>query len=175
MGYAGDRRRARGQAIPGWGMLLIGLVIGLFIAFLVYLDRLPEQRAAGARGERQAAKAPRVEPRFEFYSILPELEVVVPDILADKPREAPGPAQAPGEAAVYYLQAGSFKSSEEADRMKANLVLLGLDVVVQTVSVNDVRWHRVRVGPLSTEQALRQARAQLLEHNIDFMLLKTGG
>ncbi len=168
------RRRDSGQVIPGWGMLLIGLVIGLFIAFLVYLDRLDTPSATPTQAE---AQEPAVKPRFEFYSILPELEIVVPDILENVVPENAATAQ--GEASdpqpVYYLQAGSFKSGSEADRMKANLTLLGLDVVVQSVTVNKVEWHRVRVGPLQSAQALRQARERLRDNDIEFMLLKTGG
>lgn len=167
-------RHAGGQAIPGWGMLLIGLVIGLFIAFLVYLDRLDTAPAAAPQAE---AAEPSVKPRFEFYSILPELEIVVPDILEDVVPETAvaSDPEASEVQPVYYLQAGSFKSGTEADRMKANLALLGLDVVVQSVTVNKVEWHRVRVGPLHSAQALRQARERLRDNDIEFMLLKTGG
>lgn len=165
---------ARGQAIPGWGMLLIGLIIGLFIAFLVYLDRLDTTPVAQQEAERAAE--PAVKPRFEFYSILPELEIVVPDILDNGESTAPAAGGEPDdERPAYYLQAGSFKSGTEADRMKASLALLGLDVVVQSVTVNEVEWHRVRVGPLLNAQALRQARERLLDNGIEFMLLKTGG
>ncbi len=170
------REQVSGQAVPGWGMLLIGLVIGLFVAFLVYLDRLDVAPPGEGSSEAQAA-GPSVKPRFEFYSILPELEVVIPDILDSGGRETPAASSAtPGEEApVYFLQAGSFKRNEEADRMKANLALLGLQVVVQSVTVNDTRWHRVRVGPLTSQQALREARGRLRENDIDFMVLKTGG
>ena len=167
-------RRVGGQVIPGWGMLLIGLVIGLFIAFLVYLDRLDTVPAASPQAE---AAEPAVKPRFEFYSILPELEIVVPDILEDVVPETAvrSDPEATEPQPVYYLQAGSFKNGTEADRMKANLALLGLDVVVQSVTVNKVEWHRVRVGPLHSTQALRQARERLRDNDIEFMLLKTGG
>ncbi len=168
------RRHHSGQAIPGWGMLLIGLVIGLFIAFLVYLDRLDTQPVAEQHTE---TAQPAVKPRFEFYSILPELEIVVPDILENVVTDSP--ATQGGDAAedqpTYFLQAGSFKSGSEADRMKANLALLGLDVVVQSVTVNKVEWHRVRVGTLQSAQALREARERLRDNDIEFMLLKTGG
>jgi len=156
-------------------MLLIGLIIGLFIAFLVYLDRLDATPVA--KQEAEDTGKPAVKPRFEFYSILPELEIVIPDILDSVVPESRSTqdGQDNGGATVYFLQAGSFKSGEEADRMKATLSLLGLDVVIQSVTVNDVEWHRVRVGPLRTAQALRAARDRLRQNDIEFMLLKTGG
>lgn len=165
--------RVQGQVIPGWGMLLIGLIIGLFIAFLVYLDRLDATPVAKQQAEETGK--PAVKPRFEFYSILPELEIVVPDILDSVvPDRSTQEGTDDGDATVYFLQAGSFKNGDEADRMKATLSLLGLDVVIQSVTVNDVEWHRVRVGPLQTAQALRAARDRLRQNDIEFMLLKTG-
>ena len=105
--------------------------------------------------------------------ILPELEVVIPDVLnPESLLEKPRKSEQNG-GTIYYLQAGSFKSTAEADRMKASLLLLGLDVTVQSVNVNNVRWHRVRVGPLTDARQLKEARRRLLEANIDFMLLKT--
>ena len=90
-------------------------------------------------------------------------------------RSSPQSTDDAGTEPTYYLQAGSFKNGGEADRMKAHLALLGLDVVVQSVTVNKVEWHRVRVGPLHSAQALRQARERLRANDIEFMLLKTGG
>lgn len=174
-----SRGANQGSALPGWGMLVIGLIIGLFVAFLVYLDRLDEDGSIRATQKPQQQETNKEKPRFEFYSILPELEVVVPDAFKktqellsniDKPNTENNTAKI-----IYYLQAGSFKNATEADRMKANLSLLGLSVVVQSVTVNETAWHRVRVGPLSDTQTLDNARQRLLENKIEFILLKTKG
>ena len=184
--------------LPAWAMLSAGVLLGLFIAFLVYLADLPpasdlgEVKLPKLGAEPAPEPAPKPakpsepaappKPRFEFYSILPELEVVVPEPepLATPPTagspEAPRPAPAevsPGQ--TYYLQAGSFRNTAEADRMKASLTLLGLDVVVQTVSVDGTRWHRVRVGPYRDSQSLNQARRRLHDNRIEYMTLKASG
>lgn len=186
MGRATARRQTgSGQGLPGWAMLAIGLIIGLFVAFLVYLDDLEQPPSAavesGGEGDRSVAgdddtEAPGDKPKFEFYSILPDLEVIVPD--------APPPADdaEPGADAnistetdpdgTYFLQVGSFQESDQADRMKAEVSLLGLDVEVQTVTVSGSRWHRVRIGPYSDPKNLGAAQRRLRENDIDYLVLR---
>lgn len=186
MGRARHKRQTgAGQGLPGWAMLTIGLIIGLFVAFLVYLDDLDAPPSAAVESGDTGDDERRVagtgspgedKPRFEFYSILPDLEVIVPD--APAPEERPGDA---GEDAVsteidpegtYYLQVGSFQKAEQADRMKAQVLLLGLDVDIETVTVNGERWHRVRIGPYADQAKLGAAQRRLRENEIDYLVLR---
>lgn len=186
MGRAKSRRQTgSSQGLPGWAMLLIGLIIGLFVAFLVYLDDLdapPSAAVDEGTGERSVAGEEIDEedrPRFEFYSILPDLEVIVPD--------APAPEESEGEEpdedvsteidpeGSYFLQVGSFQKAEQADRMKASILLLGLDVDIQTVNVGGERWHRVRIGPYADQAKLAAAQRRLRENDIDYLVLRQKG
>lgn len=203
MGQAKRNRRQRGAAkgVPGWAMLTIGLIIGLFVAFLVYLDDLDQPPNATARApevseptEPSGAEDPEAQeekgPRFEFYSILPELEVVVPEFgPAQSEGGEPTPAapsedttadseSSPDDGAIdqdnrrYFLQAGSFQKPEQADQLKAEISLLGLDVAIQDVEVNGERWHRVRVGPFSQRDALQSAQERLRANEIDYLMMR---
>lgn len=197
------RRRARqggaSNGLPGWAMLTIGLIIGLFVAFLVYLDDLQEPPAASVQSSAEGAGSGQPvagedgggddapgKPKFEFYSILPDLEVVVPD--QPDPRDQPDDGAPAGEGddtaprdstepavdgdGTFYLQAGSFQESGQADSMKARIALLGLDVSIQSVTINGQRWHRVRVGPYETRSSLRSAQQRLRDNEIDFLVLR---
>ncbi|MGB0712064.1 MAG: SPOR domain-containing protein [Gammaproteobacteria bacterium] len=102
--------------------------------------------------------------RFEFYRLLREYEVEVPP--PPKPRpEAPAarvsdPTTDPRELArekrlaerpregIYALQAGSFRTREQAETLRAELALLGLEAAISDTRAADGRnWFRVRVGP----------------------------
>ncbi len=188
------RQGGSSGGLPGWAMLTIGLIIGLFVAFLVYLDDMDQPPNAAVQSEDtdpQAAsdstegEAESDGPRFEFYSILPELEVVVPEFGGgsgaevegddtDTSESAPAPASDGGR---YYLQAGSFREAAQADRMKAEIALIGLDVSVQDVQVNGEQWHRVRVGPYSGQPELQAAQERLRNNEIEFLVMreKTSG
>lgn len=181
------RRRRRKQGAPGWAWLLAGLVIGLFAAFLVYLKSASEQAAdrevaiemplpeeseprEPVRPDAPAIPPPR-KPRFDFYTILPEMEVLIQEReITGKPREGVKQVEKPG---TYILQVGSFREAAKADELKARLALLGFESSVQTVTINEREtWHRVRVGPFRELSELNSARAQLKAKDIDAVLLK---
>lgn len=110
-------------------------------------------------------------PVYDFYTVLPESE----EQLASTERtENPVKVIRTQEVSVeaYLLQAGSFRSRADADRMRANLLMSGLDPTIIEVKIaNDELWYRVQVGPYHTEAALKQAEAQLAEHNIEALKL----
>lgn len=180
----GAARRRQG----GWLSFLVGLVLGLLIAFVVYLEFLvprmregglaPPGRGVGAADDSKKAEAPATsnKPSFDFYAILPDEEVKVPewDLKAPAPAEPP-PAKLrrPSGTGVYMIQIASFQRLEEADRAKARLALIGIAATIQRVVINgtDV-WFRVRVGPFDDAGAMEGVRARLAENNINFMLVR---
>ncbi len=178
--------RGRRKPAPPWIWAITGLSAGLLVAFLVFLQMRPKPAPAvpqalsvpPTRDSHKAppatprAAAPPPRPRFDFYNLLPEMEVVVPDEQIQGEPLQPGVKQveAPG---TYLLQAGSFRSRQQADQLRAKLALLGLETNVQTVSVdNSQTWHRVRVGPFSNLQELNDARALLLKNGVDAILIR---
>lgn len=183
------RRRKPQSQVPGWVWLFTGCVLGAFITFLVYLADLP----GAAEGERSAPAEvvaaldldlePEQEtrgipkPRFDFYKLLKESEVIVP---ATRPEQAsdngpdltvePTPTLAQEE---FILQVGSFRRTEEADRLRAQLLLLNLDAYTEQVTLqNDQTWHRVLVGPFNNQSRLASARATLVSNDYNALVLK---
>ena len=179
-------RNGKKMPLPGWIWLTTGLLIGLFVAFLVYLkDNFQTTTSAApaissnktdareVRKQKQADElpSPPTRTKFDFYTILPEMEVAVPDEDIDAQTAKPDATSAkPG---TYILQAGAFKKSEQAERMKASLALIGIEASVQTVTVdNKQTWHRVRIGPYRDLQQLNQVRSRLRENKINAILLR---
>jgi len=113
------------------------------------------------------------KPKFDFYQMLPNFEVVIPE--QDKEVRRSGEVakvEAPG---TYVLQAGSFRNSADADRLRAQLALAGMESSVQTVTIDrDQTWHRVRIGPLSNLEQLNAARKRLAENNIQALVIRVG-
>jgi cell division protein FtsN len=160
--------------VPGWVWLFTGIVTGVFIGFLVFLADMPSERKATKPAMVQAPSKPEPEPdnsatnstRFDFYTLLPEREVIVPE-------EQSQPATDNKPEVIYYLQAGSFKSAEDADRLRARLILMGMDAKVEAVSgKGSGTWHRVQVGPFSSRSKLSKARNQLISEGIETLLLR---
>lgn len=187
------RGRPPRRPVPGWLWLLAGLAIGLFAAFLVYLHgRGPSVHAAAQatttlRAPPPANDAPRdtrdvrkktvpvipppPKPKFDFYTILPEMEVTVPEQdITGTPKHGLPQVNAPG---TYVLQAGSFRTSRQADRLKARLIRLGIPAQVQTVTLgNGETWHRVQIGPYTDLNKLNNVRARLRQNHINAVLLR---
>ena len=184
-------RRRKKPAVSPWMGILTGLLIGLFVAFLVYIkmqaktqppqvvvkETLPAQPAPESVQEKDAPASKPPEPRFDFYTLLPEMEVVVPEQqIRGKPEQGVRQVERPG---TYYLQVGSFKNSEQADRLKAELAMMGFETVIQKVTIDNNQttetWHRVRVGPYSELEVLNQARGKLKASGIESSLVRIKG
>ena len=73
----------------------------------------------------------------------------------------------------YVLQVGSFRDFSSADQVKAQLALLGIFADIQRVMLNeqDIR-HRVRLGPYTSVNEMRDVRRKLRDNNIEFMLIE---
>lgn len=174
------------RPMPGWVWMLGGLLIGLFVALLVYLKddlRQVGERATPAPvvdksrfAPKQTAKqkpAEKVEkaenkPRFDFYNLLPEMEVFIPpqEVATERDKKD-------AEAITYYLQAGSFRHMADADRMRAQLALVNIESHIQRVTINDSQtWYRVRVGPFQSARKMDKVRNRLREQSVDPIVLK---
>lgn len=112
------------------------------------------------------------KPRYDFFTVLPEMEVIVPEEELNV-RSQPDAASAAGNGSTeYLLQVGSFQRSGDAEEMKARLALLGIVAKVQSVTVNDATWHRVRIGPVAGARAADDLRRQLTENGIDSLVMQ---
>ncbi|MES9992396.1 MAG: SPOR domain-containing protein [Candidatus Thiodiazotropha sp.] len=164
-----------------------GLVTGAFLMGVIWLKLgpglstnkvpgIPTPRADTS--EQQQREAPR--PTFEFYTILPEMEVVIPDEEIVTPaRDSETKPTQPTETAPnrtqesYVLQMGSFRKHQDADRLKAKLALIGIEAEIQRVSINNRdTYHRVRSGPYRTQSQLNAVRQLARENNINSLVIK---
>jgi len=112
------------------------------------------------------------EPQFDFYTILPEAEVSIPDH-PQPPKDAAAVAVAKAEQKQYILQAGSFGELAQADRQKALLAMLGIEAKIETLSVDGGKTrHRLLIGPFSDIVQLKAIEQQLLQNNIKTLPLE---
>lgn len=173
-----------------------GLLIGLFVALLVYINENTSASNKSRFGEtvsnlfnqtaqdvREVSKQKQnvpskpsdntdsKKPRFDFYTILPELEIAIPeqDLLQLEKQPVTTTPQVSGN---YILQVGSFKQSEQADQLKARLALQGVEATIQSVAINSDTWHRVRIGPINDLATLNQVRKRLQKNGIASIVVK---
>lgn len=173
--------RSTPKRAPFWVLLLTGYLLGAMTVGLLWLKAPlgdqdgwigvePElgERTPAARqetgGETAPARAIR-KPHFDFYTMLPAMEVVIPEEELDETppaAAAAAAAQPPAPGPLHLLQVGSFRKQPDAERLKAQLALLGYSSHIQkTKGPQDAVWYRVRTTPFETVAALRQARRRL--------------
>jgi cell division protein FtsN len=170
-----------------WREFAVGLAVGLSLSLFVliwqnYREKHPATVAADVpkpepRADKPGAAAGDAEEgakNYDFYDMLPKFEVVVPE----KDREVasdrggtPANIERPG---VYVLQAGSYRHQAEADRIRAQLKLTGIDANVQRVAVDEDVWHRVRIGPITDLTELNRLRARLRAADLDALVIRVG-
>ncbi|MDQ2076521.1 SPOR domain-containing protein [Marinimicrobium sp. ABcell2] len=152
--------------------------------FLVYLADLPEQTSQTVESAPVAQHKPEPEtrtiskPRFDFYKLLKESEVIVPATEPEPQQREAAPEQQTAEPRLqdreeFILQVGSFRRNDEADRLRAQLLLLNLEAYTEQVTLNnDQIWHRVLVGPFNNQSRLASARATLVSNEYNALVLK---
>ena len=184
----GGRRSASKSSISPLVAMLFGLAVGLSVAAAVYMkdrrddgaesQKKPEpaslQSELDEDGESPAAEATadkKKEPRFTFYDLLPNFEVVTQDA-EEEPVESAATPQAVVEPGVYVLQAGSFSTSTDADKRRAELALQGIESHIQRVKINERNYHRVLIGPVDDLDELNVLRSRLHAAKIDVLRIR---
>ncbi|VXB21548.1 Cell division protein [Pseudomonas sp. 8AS] len=203
------------KPVPGWVWLACGLVIGGFMVFLFSLEPgrdgikrdKPEQASprtaqAGEPAKAPSAKPEAAKPKYDFYTLLPESEVIVPpEALPTEKQAAESKPVTPEEAAkidaaraeallngqtpppppvvakapattLFFLQAGSFRKQDDADKVRAQIILLGQNVQVESGTVREETWYRVLVGPYANREQLASAQKQLAGSGFSNLLLQ---
>jgi cell division protein FtsN len=131
--------------------------------------RAPSDPDAAANGTASATQG----EKYDFYEMLPNFEVVVPEKDKDVKRDLPAAAKVDKQG-IYVLQAGSYRNEADADRVRAQLSMQGIDAKVQRVAVDADVWHRVRIGPITNLDELNKLRKQLQAADVDALVIRVG-
>lgn len=170
------------KPLPGWLILLAIILVSSFGYGLYYIKNAPTPSSENTTLEQVVKQATKAAPtavekasnsdgnketRFEFYTLLPEQESVLPPV-SERPKIV--------EAAPnvhYMLQAGAFKQQADAERRRAELILNGYDASLEpTKYKNGQTWYRLLIGPFTSQSKLAKARSDLLQNNIETLVIK---
>ncbi|MDO4636432.1 MAG: SPOR domain-containing protein [Lautropia sp.] len=144
---------------------------------------VPEPRAVGAQpgaqlpdpnqGASRQQVMPQPDPRT---TTVQSQSVSTVDVTQDGDAQNPQLAEQPAQPAMvgggYLLQAGSFRRMADAERLKGNLALRGLEARVESGNVNGQTVYRVRIGPYPSLQDTDQVRADLADEGIEAAVVR---
>ena len=173
---AAPNRRAsapKGKQVPAWLWFVVGTIFGAFAMSLVFTLNTPklnpDTAAEPVKSAQSESKTPK--PRFDFYKLLQESEQIVP--ATETIGEAEKTPENPASNIEYILQVGSFPNQPEADKLRAQLILLNLDAHIESVEIHKGEiWHRVVVGPFGSQEKLASARSSLVANQYTALVLK---
>jgi len=152
-------------------LVLAGMVFGLYTLTSVKPEAVTKPTAASSKKlapTPQKVSKPSKE-EYDFYSMLPESEVITPKVEEYSSKKADAAAQ----NYAYLLQAGSFRSAAEADKLRAKLLLDGLNVQTSKITnQNGSIWYRVMVGPFTSRSKLNSAQDVLANANTESLVIK---
>jgi cell division protein FtsN len=173
---------------PAWLMFVTGLGLGLFVAALIFLNAnedlnlgsglksLLQPRASAAKDAgtikrpQQATALPKLaQPKFDFYTVLPEIESVLPNGTQEYL-----PNQNSADKDInYVLQAASYARFTDARKLKDKLWRNGLTARIEKISIEHRgAYYRVRLGPYDRLDNLDRDNKKLVTLGIYAMRLK---
>lgn len=196
--FRGGERRSW----PAWIWLALGTAFGVILSVVVlYGGKLPTLRGKNLPQPNPDATAPKeseqaladdakkaapAKSNFDFYSVLPEKEVVIPDAeLSAKAKAEQARAQQQAQAAAaagttaaiapatgaggghYMLQVVATGDARAADEFKARLAMLGFAAKVYTSTSDGKTINRVRLGPYASASETEAAKKSLAENSIN--------
>lgn len=172
----------RGTTLVGF---IAGLVLGLAIAVAValFITNAPvpfvnKVRPAGESVNPTAAGGQLPDPNKSLYTQAPA-KAATPEPAkidpATDPKAAPPVEKGnvfPAEDSRFLLQAGAFRTTEDADSMRARLALLGFDAKIFPREQDGTTLYRVRLGPYGNLEDVNRIRKTMAENGIDVQLVR---
>jgi len=186
-------------------ILALGLLVGFVIGFVMLLSRLPVDSSLSDYQPTQVlGYENQRNQNYDFYTVLPDqaggnlpVQEVAPSqqatVIKPATRVVPGsvqntqvrnlaaesyaeiPASSIGQES-YYLQAGSYHSAPDAERMRAAVLMLGFEAfIVKRQDASGAVGHRVRIGPFFDQNQLTEAKKRLRRGNVPYDIIRVTG
>ena len=174
----------RGGTLLGF---ILGLVLGLGIAVAValYITNAPVPFVSKVKPASESVTPDTAgDPNKPLYAPAPGTKggapaAAVPKVdAATDPKAAPPPAEkgptppVADDGSRFLLQAGAFRSHDEADAMRARLALLGFDSKIFPLEKDGTTLYRVRLGPYGNLEDINRIRKTMAENGIDVQLIR---
>lgn len=200
---AATEKKESDAAATKFIVLCLGLLIGFVVGFVLLLSSLPVENGLADYDAYSSDSETASSSQFDFYKLLPN-KVIRPDpppvavsksaqsdLIQPATRVVPANAQIVdpkyrevqakygGEQGLdqrYFLQAGKFQNHEQAQSMRAQVLLLGLEAFIVTRQEADGSTaHRVRVGPYFDQNILTEAKKRLSRGGINYEIVRVTG
>ncbi|RCU45121.1 sporulation protein [Corallincola holothuriorum] len=152
---------------PYFAMVIAVALVGAFGYLLMQLNGTAETQPAPVaettkpkvttRPQSQLKETPLPPPPAEDWQYIEELENK--EVVVDVP--PPEPSQGP-----YQMQCASFRSSAQAESMKAKIAFQGKEAMVRRAEGKSGTWYKVVLGPYEQKRSAEKDRHILARSGI---------
>ena len=185
----GASRKSTQSSSMHWPTFIAGILAGVVLSaggMYIYASGMKMSLGAGIKNlvksraesvdvveSKDTKQADDPKPIFDFYTVLPEYETVVDE--KQFIHDVQKPAKKQEKESTYILQAASYSSFKDADKLKAKLALNGLTSRIEKISVDGKgQFYRVRLGPYSSTKTKKDVVKRLGALGIKPLHLKVG-
>ena len=171
---------------------ILGMLTGIMLTLLFHHQLPSLVQFAKNKSPATAKKTTTVKPEksktpeFDFYSMLPKNQYPTPTATVEtapsisekekitQQQPKTNLSSMKKMATLYYLQAAAFKNAQDADQMKAQLILAGYDVSIKTTikDKNNDALHRVYVGPYPNKKRAIIIQKRLKAAHVNTILVR---
>ena len=150
------------------------VIVILFSLGLYALNQLESEKTSRtaepskSTTDTKELSLPSNEDDYTFYSRLKDFEVVV------NKESSYESSRSANEKFIYLIQVGSFKTKAQAEMLRVELTLLGLEPNIDSSeNASGNTWHRVRLGPFTSRGSMTAARSTIISNNLEAMVMKS--
>jgi cell division protein FtsN len=180
--------------------LFVGILVGLIISGVFYIKgqhnaataaptekqttlkhkvvKTPVVDEALPQKQEQPASTQNLQTQFDFYNVLPnktqatQTQTTQPQKTVEASAPASSSTPNSNSNSNYVVQIATLSKPNDADQLKAQLLLLGFDVNVTPVQKNGQTLQRVWLGPFTNKSDATATQKQLKQNQITSNLLK---
>ena len=186
----GAARKSGPSTAVRWPTFIAGTMAGIVLSLggmYIYASGMKMTLGAGIKNlvesravspdvvaSKNTKKSDDPKPVFDFYTVLPEYETVVDEkqFIHDVQKTV----KKQEKESTYILQAASYSSFKDADKLKAKLALNGLSSKIEKITVDGKgQFYRVRLGPYSSTKTKKDVVKRLGSLGIKPLHLKVDG
>lgn len=120
-------------------------------------DLAPAAEGAGGQGSPSAGALP------------PALTPSAPT----GPGVTPGVSGQAASVSQFFLQVAAFKSSDEADQMRARLAFMGFEAQISEGKRDNLLFYRVRLGPYRSFEELNRVKTSLSDNGLESTVVRS--
>jgi cell division protein FtsN len=112
-----------------------------------------------------------IQPKYDFYTLLPETTVKVPTV--STPSLTPPASSAKATQHHYVLEMGSMQNKKTAHQASSGFKAAGYPSFVKSYQAPDhSTWYHVMIGPFNQLKTAQAEQNKLYAHHMSAMLLQ---